>query len=181
MLPEPAEILVTWPRPPPAVVWRAIDVYLPAAYGDAPLPAAVRRRLEMLPRDAELSVFYACSAFELIGTPAPGRYALRLGNSIYPHMKMLIGPTPGGGDFLFRADTHDRHVQVAPDSPEYRALCEMLAKNHAIGTAIESAWESAGLPTFKQYLRQDLARRRTSASSISPPLRGDSSHDASHE
>ena len=78
-------------------------------------------------------------------------------------MKLIIGPTPTGDAYLFRADTHDRHVQVSPESPEYAALCEMLAKNHAIGTKIESAWELAGLPTFKTYLRQDLARRLAGA------------------
>jgi hypothetical protein len=78
-------------------------------------------------------------------------------------MKMVIERSPDGAGYLFRADTHDRHVTVPPQSPEYSALCEMLAKNHAIGTQIESAWESADLPTFKGYLRKDLARRRMSA------------------
>jgi hypothetical protein len=162
MMPEPTEILVGWPRPDPAVVWRAIDLYLSSAYADAIPSTAVRRRLEMLPRECGIAEFYANSVFESSGTPVPDRYALRLGNSIYPHMKLLIIPAPRGDSYLFRADTHDRHVQVAPDAPEYSALCEMLAKNHAVGTKIESAWESAGLPTFKQYLRQDLARRRAS-------------------
>jgi hypothetical protein len=162
MMPEPAEILVTWPRPQPAAVWRAIELYLPVAYAGVSPSATVLRRLEALPRDCALGDFYACPLFEIAGAPAPQRYSLRLGNAIYPHMKLLIGPTPRGDGYLFRADTHDRHVQVSPDSPEYSTLCDMLAKNHDIGTAIEAAWESAGLPTFKQYLREDLARRRAS-------------------
>ena len=129
-----------------------------------------------MPGDGDLAAFYACPVFERIGSAGPERYALRLGNGIYPHMKMLIGPTPGGDGFLFRADTHDRHVKIPPESPEYGAMCEMLARNHAIGSAIEAAWDAAGLPTFKQYLRQDLARRRASgAASIRPPQPGGSS------
>lgn len=172
MLPERAEIVVTWPRPDPAVVWRAIEIYLAVAYGGAPIPATVRQRLEKLPRERHAGTFFACPPFEMIGSPGVDRYALRLGNTLYPHMKMLIGPTPRGDEFLFRADTHDRHVQVSADSPEYQAMCELLAQNHDVGTKIEAAWEAAGLPTFKEYLRRDLARRRGGGSSNSPPFQG---------
>jgi len=36
----------------------------------------------------------------------------------------------------------------------------MMEKNQSLASRIEAAWESGGLPTFKSFLRQDLARRQ---------------------
>ena len=86
--------------------------------------------------------------------------SLRLGNPWYPHMKLTIERAPDGKTSLFRADTHDRHIHVGPESPEYAAFCQMMEKNQSLASRIEAAWESGGLPTFKSFLRQDLARRQ---------------------
>jgi hypothetical protein len=90
----------------------------------------------------------------------PTRFALRLGNCLYPHMKLVIDRTPTGTGHLLRADTHDAHIRPAPGSPDAAAFAELVNSNRALSESIESAWEREGLPTFKKYLRDDLARRR---------------------
>src|SRR5436305_13652543 len=107
---------MTWQKPSPRVVWKAIGAYLAVAY-DGPAveppgvpdgtPSAVRARLETL-RSTPDPAFYDCPVFEHGPTPpaagagagaagaaaggregddGPTRFALRLGNRAYPHMK----------------------------------------------------------------------------------------------
>jgi hypothetical protein len=141
----------TWQRPSVADLWRAIDAYLAVAY-DGPPPAPVAERLAMLRAAAQAAV-YECGAFEC----GDGRrYALRLGNHFYPHMKLVVEASPSGRA-LFRADTHDRHFLdlVGPPSPELEAL---MARNRSMAAAIEDAWCACDVPTTRQYWR-DEARR----------------------
>lgn len=164
-----------WQRPDPQTVWRAIETYLRHAYpppsgaaggaaaAAAPTPpAAVRNRLETL-RSLPDQSFYECPAFERAGgepgDPHPNRYSLRLGNRLYPHMKLVIDRAPDGRSYLLRADTHDAHCQPRPGSPEQAAFAQLSRHNREVAEAIETAWEAEHLPTFKQFLRDDLARR----------------------
>jgi len=94
--------------PDPAVVWRAVDAFLNVAYGGPP-PSAVRSRLETL-RALDADSFYDSAVFERRGDGLDARIFLRLGNRYYPHMKLAIERAPDGQSFLFRADSHDRHV-----------------------------------------------------------------------
>jgi hypothetical protein len=150
------------PLPPTSLVWKAIDVYLSIAYGPRPVPSAVRQRIETLRACPDDKGFYDCPVLELDDKLAPTRYGLRLGNAFYPHMKLVIERSPDGRGFLFRADTHDRHVRPAPESREYKAFCELMQLNQTSAEAIEAEWTRRGIPTFKQYLRDDLARRSSS-------------------
>mgnify|MGYP000446834360 CR=1 FL=1 len=52
----------------------------------------------------------------------PIRYALRLGNLSYPHMKLIIDRSPDGKGYLLRADTHDAHIQPKAGSREQAAF-----------------------------------------------------------
>jgi hypothetical protein len=168
-----------WERPDPQSVWRAIETYLRLAYpppgggasgsapGPAPAapspPAAVRSRLETL-RSTPEEAFYDCPVFERTGAdsgdPYPSRYSLRLGNRAYPHMKLVIDRAPCGRSYLLRADTHDAHCQPRPGSPEQAAFAQLSRHNRELADAIEAAWEADHLPTFKKFLRDDLARRK---------------------
>ena len=86
---------MSWEKPTPAEVWRAIETYLAAAYGRAAPPAAVRTRLELL-RASEDTTFYDNESLERDANEQPAKkYALRLGNPVYPHMKLVIEPSPG--------------------------------------------------------------------------------------
>lgn len=180
---------MSWQRPSPRIVWRAIDIFLDVAYtplspvsaaprkkvdarAPEPVPSAVRARLETLkstPQDAfyESPVFERQEAPRASGDPSPReplpiRYSLRLGNIHYPHMKLMIDRSPDGQGYLLRADTHDAHIQPRPGSREQAAFAELMSQNRAVADAIEAKWAEAGLPTFKQFLRDDLQRRKAS-------------------
>ena len=107
-----------------------------------------------------LGEFYASPAFARTGDPASPRLTVRLGNSAYPHMKLALEPAPGGESYLFKADSHDKHLCPAQSDPDYPAFMELRAKNQKIVEKIEQAWAQAGIPTFKTFLQADLAARR---------------------
>lgn len=173
---------MSWQRPSPRLVWRAIDAYLAIAYAPAddagkkktsepePPPSAVRARLETL-KSTPQDTFYDSPVFERQEAPrvpadthtrdaAAVRYALRLGNWSYPHMKFIIERSPDGTGYLLRADTHDAHIQPRAGSREQSAFTTLMNQNRIIADAIELAWEQLMLPTFKKFLRDDLERRK---------------------
>jgi hypothetical protein len=135
--------------------WQAIEIWLRVAY-DGPPPAAVQSRIDAL--RAAGDALYASPAFER-GSDGHGALRLRLGNRHYPHMKLCIEQRPDGAGALFCTDTHDGHACPAADSPDYARFSELMAANHDVADAIEAAWSEAGLLTFKNFLRDDLARR----------------------
>jgi hypothetical protein len=147
---------MTWERPEPDEVWRAVEAYLGVAYAGGP-PPPVAERLSRL-RAADQAVFYDCDAFERSGDG----YALRLGNRFYPHMKLVV-QAAANGRFLFRADTHDRHFLEMVDSTDPR-LAELMARNEAIASAIEAAWSARGLFTMRDDIREQVAHFRASRS-----------------
>jgi len=162
---------MSWPKPQPQAVWEAIEVYLSVAYSGGKPPSAVEQRLATL-RNLACDDFFASPLFERGADAAdakpaagaapvePNRYALRLGNRHYPHMKMVIERSPDGRAHLFRADTHDRHIRPKPESREYAAFTELMKQNQSLAEQIEAAWAGRGLNTFKSYLRRDLASRQ---------------------
>lgn len=171
---------MNWQKPSPRVVWKAIVAYLQQAYDGPPgepmgfpadTPSAVRSRLETL-RSTPDDAFYDSPVFERPPPnakesrdprAAPARYALRLGNRNYPHMKLVIDRAPDGNLYLLRADTHDAHVQPRPGSRDFVAFQQLAMANRELADRIESAWEAQGLPTFKKFLRDDLDRRKAAA------------------
>jgi hypothetical protein len=145
-------------RPDPALVWRAIDLYLEVAYGGPP-PSAVRSRLETL-RALDDASFYDGAVFEHRAEGGSTRTFLRLGNRFFPHMKLAIERRPDKRGYLFRADTHDAHCCPATTSREYEAFRQLMEMNQTVAQAVEQRWEAAGVPTFKSFLKEDLARRQ---------------------
>ena len=147
-----------WSKPSASQVWSAVEVYLVHAYGGAAPPSAVRDRLASLRATADAD-FYDSPVFERDEARPPTRYSLRLGNKVYPHMKLVIERSPDGRGHLFRADTHDKHIRPNPQSREGRAFAELMKMNQHFAEAIESEWANRGIATFKKFLRDDLARR----------------------
>jgi hypothetical protein len=151
------------PLPDDAQIWAAIDSYLSLAYEAAP-SATVQRLLTQL-RECTTKLL-ECPGW--VKTPDPKgiiRFTLRLGNRWYPHMKLLIEPSPDQQGYLFKADTHDRHIAVAPGSKEYDSFRQLMRDNQRLAEQIETAWAERQLPTFKEYLRRDLQRRAANAAS----------------
>ena len=104
--------------------------------------------------------FYASPIFERDSKTAPSKLSLRLGNKTYPHMKLTIERSPDKNGYLFRADTHDRHCCPPQGAREHEQFVALMAKNQQVAQSVESAWADMGLPTFKTWLRDDLARRK---------------------
>jgi hypothetical protein len=150
-----------WQKPSPQEVWRAIEVYVQHAYNGAAPSTTVKSRLETL-RSADDENFYSSPLLERDASQnPPQKFALRLGNHFYPHMKLVIEPTPDKSGHMFRADTHDKHIRPAPNSKEYAMFTQLMENNQRLAESIEAAWDVSGLPTFKRYLRDDLARRNS--------------------
>jgi hypothetical protein len=149
----------------------AVDIYLRAAYPGEP-PSAIRARLETL-HSMPIEEFYESPVFEKDAVLNPPRYRLRLGNHFYPHMKLVIDRAPDGKGHLFRADTHDDHCCPEPGSRDFAELADLMQKNRSVSQEIESAWEQQGIPTFRAYLKADLARRTagTPADGLGPGTR----------
>ena len=158
---------MSWKKPTSESIWQAIDIYLKDAYAGA-APAAVRDRVDKLKQTLPEKLFDS-DLLERDKESPPARYCIRLGNKFYPHMKLAIERSPDGKSHLFRADTHDRHIRPAPGSRDAAAFEQLMQMNQNLAAQIESDWATSGLPTFKQYLRDDLARRAGEAKAIKPP------------
>jgi hypothetical protein len=159
---------MAWSKPSVSQVWSAVEVYLQLAYPGAAPPSAVRDRLASL-RAAGDADFYDSPVFERDEPRPPTRYSHRLGNKVYPHMKLVIERSPDGRGHLFRADTHDKHIRPAPNSREARVFAELMKMNQQFSESIEVEWANRRLATFKQFLRDDLARRAAEAASMPTP------------
>jgi hypothetical protein len=160
---------MVWSKPSVAQVWSAVEVYLNLAYAGAAPPSAVRDRLASLRATGDAD-FWDSPVFERDDAKATARYSLRLGNKVYPHMKLVIERSPDGRGHLFRADTHDKHIRPSASSREGRAFAELMKTNQQFAEAIETEWSARRLATFKQFLRDDLARRTAAAAANSAAI-----------
>ncbi len=137
---------------------RAVDVYLAVAYGPGELPPAVRRRLEW-PACGDAAQLVSAAPFEKTSKPgSPLIHALRLGNRLYPHMKLQVQPwdTPAG--YMLSVNTHDQVLGLDPMAADSDAFRTLQAENATIKEAIDAAWDAAGFPTFARYLRDYLSQ-----------------------
>lgn len=156
---EPLEAPIMSAQPPDRdQVQRAIDIYVSLAYENDP-PHLVRAQLESL-QALPADQFLQSPLFTRDFRVPPTRYSLRLGNRVYPHMKLTIEASPDDSKFLFRPDTHDGHVCPPASSPEYPRFRSMMEHNQKLAERIDAGWAAVGIPTFKSYLRDDLARRQ---------------------
>ena len=148
------------PKPDAAVVRRAIEIYVRTAYPEGP-PFAVRSMLAA--QEGWAGDFFESPTFVKDQGKPPTRYTMRLGNRAYPHMKLVCELGPDHQSFLLKADSHVGHFCPPPSNPEHAAFRKLMETNQQIVSEIESAWAGAGIPTFKTFLKDDLARRRQEA------------------
>ena len=132
---------------PASSVRLAVDLYLRHAY-----PAAARWRApsvdlsggesarDLLPRFEDES--------EESGGRHVGRYVLRLGNSRYPHMKLVLEESILSDEYAFAVDAHD-DLNVAPDAPDYARWNAVRDHNRKVAEEIEQAWEEEDVPTIR--------------------------------
>ncbi|MBN1943870.1 MAG: hypothetical protein JW849_11305 [Phycisphaerae bacterium] len=132
----------------------AFEIYLKHAYAGPP-PEAVQL---LLPEPGVEPA--ACLVGPTAECDPPGATletlrsaAFRLGNFAYPHMKLRVSRPPNRSVFLFSVDAHDAILQARPGTPDYAMLQELKAHNAKLAEAIHAAWDAAGLPTERSYLR----------------------------
>ena len=153
------------------VVQRAIAIYLEVAYpGGA--PAEVTGRVPAASIDVGRWL-----ADETVERDPPGAgpqdaraFALRLGNSVYPHMKLRLARPPRHPGLVFSVDSHDEFLAARAES-EAGPLEAMKRHNAEIARTIHERWERAGIPTERSYLRAKLAETRRASPEARP--RGD--------
>ncbi|MDP6542681.1 MAG: hypothetical protein QGH60_01740 [Phycisphaerae bacterium] len=150
------------PLPRAEAVREAVDIYVSRAYPDG----ADERISEKftVPDDCDLAEWL----IETVGEPEPAdadigtvrSIALRLGNAFYPNMKLRLTRPPGNDAFVLMVDSHDVMLIAPPGSPDYQALEELKGANAAIAGDITGAWDAAGLPTERNYLRDKIRQAR---------------------
>jgi hypothetical protein len=143
------------------VLRNAMEIYVALAYPTGPPPEAVRRRLDW-PAEIDAETLLTHPPFERVkgadATSAP-IFALRLGNTRYPHMKLQVQPWPTSAGFMLSVNTHDQVLSIDPNSPDAPAFRALQAENQRLKESIEQAWDQAELPTFLRYLREYIADR----------------------
>ena len=154
--------------PTPGQIKRAIGIYLQHAY-EADLPGSAGK---LLPPDSfEPRQWLMSGLIERDPPDSPleqvRSFALRLGNSHYPHMKLRLSRPPREAMFVFSVDCHDAILKALPGTPDYEALEELKRANAAMAQAISVAMDAAALPTEHSYLRQRLAQAKARKNSSS--------------
>ncbi|MEN8150062.1 MAG: response regulator, partial [Planctomycetota bacterium] len=123
---------------------RAMDLYLEIAW-----PGREEEKRPELPGDAtgrDLLVDFSDEGKEE-GGKVTHRWVRRLGNELYPHMKLVVEESLVEGEYLIAVDTHDE-LELKPDFPDYEAWQALKAKNREIKDEIERRWNEEKLPTW---------------------------------
>ena len=149
------------PLPSAEQIRRAVGLYLACAYGPE-VPDSAAERVPPEPFDPVEWLMGDVVERDPAEAPlgAVRSFALRLGNSQYPHMKLRISRPPKDAVFLFSVDSHDAFLRVPPDSPDFEPLEALKRYNSLLAADIYAAWDAAGLPTEKSYLRQKVRQAR---------------------
>ncbi len=140
----------------------AIDIFLRHAY-----PGASRWRAPVISLDEGESAGDVLPRFDDETESAVGgstasegrracRYVLRLGNSRYPHMKLVLEESILENEYSFAVDTHD-DLNVSPESPDYKRWNAVRDHNRRIAEEIEKDWQGEAVPTvadIKELLGQ---------------------------
>jgi CheY-like chemotaxis protein len=81
------------------------------------------------------------------------RHVMRLGNPVYPHMKLVLQEVLIPGEFFFSVDTHDQ-MEIDPGLPGFDAWMTIKVRNMGLKGAIETRWrEHPDVPTTADLLR----------------------------
>jgi hypothetical protein len=143
-----------------AILKAAVTIYVQEAYPSGP-PAGVNAKVAALEKIESEEV--PDSFFEPAPALAGNAMALRLGQPIYPNMKLIVEFCGSSKQAMFRVDAHDMHLHAKPGSPDEEWLSKVRGSNKALSEKIEAAWIGAGLPTFKGFLRKQLEERKKRA------------------
>jgi hypothetical protein len=85
-------------------------------------------------------------------------FALRLGSTSYPHLKLQVVWHEKSEAWVFAVDTHD-NLQLEPGHPDADRLARLQSANGRLKEQIERAWEAEDLTTLNALLRRELNRK----------------------
>jgi len=142
-----------------ALLAKACRIFLALAYADGEVPESKKLYREI--RDHQpLESLLKPPVCQPVPDPEGGTrgYALRLGCSHFPHMKLQVIDC-GAGTCVFGVDTHDA-MAIDPSHPDAGRWLQLQSANRCLKQRIERAWEEAGLLTFNALLRDELAAGR---------------------
>ncbi|MHC4549094.1 MAG: response regulator [Planctomycetota bacterium] len=132
---------------PAPTVRLAIEIYLRYAY-----PAASRWRAPVVDLADGKNARDLVARFEDESEEGEGRrigrFVLRLGNSRYPHMKLVLEESILQHEYAFSVDTHD-DLKVSPDAPDYERWNAVRDHNRRVAEEIEEAWRGEEIPTLR--------------------------------
>lgn len=138
----------------------ASRIFLALAYPQGPETIPPEKRpFGDLDADLDLEAILKPPVCQPLRTPEGGLrgYALRLGSSTYPHLKLQVVDVDDG-TCVFAVDTHDApHLDL--NHPEAARWAQIQEANRRLKQTIEHAWEEVGLLTFNSLLRQELAQK----------------------
>lgn len=151
----------TFRLPPSGQVRQAVLLYVQCAYGPSQSPQAQKL---VPPEQFETRDFLMSALVERDPSNAPleqvRSFVLRLGNPVYPHMKLRISRPPRSEEFVFSVDSHDAFLSAKPGTADYDMLEQLKKHNAALAETILGAWEAQDLPTERSYLRRKLQQAR---------------------
>jgi len=133
-------------RIPAATVRRAVEIYLGEAYPGSSRWRAPKFDLSGGDSAADLVPRFGNETEKNEGREVH-RYVLRLGNSRYPHMKLVLEESILQDEYAFMVDTHD-DLKVSPDAPDYDRWNQVRAHNAELAQSIERRWRQENVPTI---------------------------------
>lgn len=143
---------------------RAVEIYLEQAYG---LEIPPRAGAFLPPCDIDPAQWLMSDITERDPSHAPLQavrsFALRIGNAVYPHMKLRLSRPPKDPVFLFTVDSHDAILSAPAATPDYVLIEELKRHNAELANRIAAAWDHEGLPTERNYLRQKIRQAKLDA------------------
>jgi hypothetical protein len=143
-----------------ALLERACRIFLKHAYPDGldAIPPPKNRFLALDPAQPAQSALVPPLCQPLRRRDGLCGYTLRLGSTLYPHLKMQIVDHRDSG-CVFSVDTHDG-FPCDPSGPDAARWMELQTANRRLKEQIELAWEEAGLLTFNGLLRRELTSKQ---------------------
>ena len=147
--------------PSPAKLRRAIDIYLKHAY-ERGVPQAVQKLIP--PKDFQPHTWLMSEAIERTPPDAPleavRSFAMRLGNTMYPNMKLRLSRPPNQRVYVFSVDCHDAFLKSPVGSGDLEALRQLKQHNTKLAAIIVAEFEKAHVPTEHEYLRSKIKQAR---------------------
>ncbi|NOY23946.1 MAG: response regulator [Acidobacteria bacterium] len=111
---------------------KALEIFLNEAYKGEKLPDVVANLADSVSGVKRFSELFRIQGVE---SPAEGVASVRLGNRLYPHMKLVVRKE---GDRLhFAVDTHDGPDRIPPSLPGYERFKPVIQENERIRETVQ--------------------------------------------